>query len=448
MDINYDTKYDVIVVGAGPGGLAATYYLANAGMNVLLIEKGMDINTRHCPAIEHNIKCPKCRPVCDLISGFGGAGLYSDGKIVLSDKVGGDLDVEESEYNAFMQFIAKFYPEFEIKEPENTEYIKRLATEAGMEYIPERIIHLGTDGSLVMLRNVYDWMADNENITMMFGTEVKWFKKIDGEYVVVTRNNHYMTKHLIISPGRDGSIWLSDQLGNSNDTLAIDVGVRIETSTDLFDDFKELHEIKLVYHTPSFNDKIRTFCMNPNGYVIQEYTHDHVTVNGFSYSDPEMVSGRTNLALLVSVNFTHPFKNAYEYGLSILKLTNQLANGTVLVQRYGDLKRFRRSTYERLSKNEIQPTLEPAEPGDLSFAMPHRILVDVIEFIEALNKVFPGINSDSTLLYGSEIKFYTANKNTSEPYVAGDGSGKTRGIFQAFISGYKIASKILQKESS
>ena len=435
--------YDVIVVGAGPAGIMATYQLSRAGLDVLLIDKGEKIKRRHCPALEKGIKCAKC-PTCHLISGFGGAGLFSDGKIILSDKIGGNLKITQNDYSEIEAFIKKFHRNAVVKDTYSSE-LKVIAEVYGLEYIPEKIIHLGTDGGRLMLERVYKWFQDNKNITMKFNTKVKWFKKNKGKYIVMA-DKAYIANKLVIAPGRDGSVWLADNLGQLNEIKRIDIGVRVEVPNKVFTDLIDAHEVKLLYTTKQFNDKVRTFCMNPGGYVIQEYSNGYVTVNGFSYSDPAKNSGLTNLALLVSVNFTTPFNNAYDYGKSIMKMSNQLANGTVLVQRYGDMKKFRRTTYERLLKNKIQPTLKVAAPGDLSYAIPHRILTDIKEMIEILDKIFPGFAADETLVYGTEVKFYTAKNEKDDIYIIGDGSGKTRGIFQSFVAGLKIAKQILDEE--
>lgn len=458
-------NYDVIIIGAGPAGIFAGLELANTGMKTLILEKGRDITSRRCPINHHGGKCRRCKP-CDIVCGWGGAGAFSDGKLTLTTEFGGILDsyMEKSRVAELIDYIDKIYLKFGATttvygddKKEQIRNMQRVAATADLNLIPARIRHLGTEKCTEILTRMREDLSDKCEIRTC--TAVQNIIVEDGNYrgVELADGEILHSKYLVAAPGREGSEWFSGQaakLGLSMITNPVDIGVRVELPAAVMEHITEVvYESKLVYYTKSFDDRVRTFCMNPYGEVVNENNAGLITVNGHSYA--EKTTNNTNFALLVSKSFTEPFKEPITYGKSIAKLANLLGGG-VIVQRLGDLLDGRRSTPERISRGLVEPTLKDATPGDLSLVLPYRHMVDIIEMLAALDKVAPGVNSRHTLLYGVEVKFYSSRpclSNVLESqitnlFAAGDGAGVTRGLAQASAAGVVVAREILAREAA
>lgn len=460
--------FDVIIIGAGPGGIFCAYELKRQqpDIQVLMIEKGRSIEKRNCPK-RATKRCLECHP-CSITTGFAGAGAFSDGKLSLSPDVGGNLPgilgyektlelIHESDsiYLAFGadQNVYGVDKEAQIRE------IRRKAIGANLKLIECPIRHLGTEEGYKIYSKLQHHLEE-QGVTMLFNTMVENILLEEGRAVGVLtdKGETFYGDEIVSAVGREGADWFKDKCEELNIETTpgtVDIGVRVEVRDEVMQFLNEnLYEAKLVYHTPTFDDKVRTFCTNPSGEVATEYYEGGLAVvNGHAYKSQEYKTSNTNFALLVSKNFTKPFKTPIEYGKHIAQLSNMLCGGRILVQTYGDFKRGRRTTDERLSRNNLIPTLKDAVPGDLSLVFPHRIMVDIAEMIEALDKVTPGIASDETLLYGVEVKFYSnkvvINKDfeTSVPGLRaiGDGAGVTRGLQQASANGLSVARSILAK---
>ena len=453
-------NYDVVIVGAGPGGIFAAYELIknNANLSVAIFDIGHPLEKRICPIDGKKIKsCINCK-TCSIMSGFGGAGAFSDGKYNITNDFGGSLHEHIGKQKAIelMNYVDEINMSHggegtKIYSTANTS-LKKLCLQNKLNLLDAKVRHLGTDKNSVVLKNIYDILK--EKVTFYFETTVKDVKANDDGFTIVTESgDEYECKKCIISVGRSGSSWmekLCKKLKIPTKSNRVDIGVRVELPAEIFSSLTdELYESKIVYRTEKFEDYVRTFCMNPNGIVVNENTNGIVTVNGHSYEDSTLKTKNTNFALLVSKHFSEPFKDSNGYGESIARLSNMLGGG-VIVQRFGDLIRGRRSTEKRIEENTTVPTLS-ATPGDLSLVLPKRILDGIIEMIFALDKVAPGTANDDTLLYGVEVKFYNMEVAIDDNletrlkglYVIGDGSGVTHSLSHASASGIYVARQIL-----
>ena len=451
-------NYDVIVVGAGPGGIYTAYELMKSKLKVAVFELGRPLNQRKCPIDGKKVKsCIRC-PVCSIMSGFGGAGAFSDGKYNITNQFGGTLFEYTGKEEALdlMRYVDQINLDHggegtRLYSTANTK-IKRMCLENGLHLLDAQVRHLGTDINYVVLENLYNEMKNH--VDFFFNSAVSTVDKTESGYEVHVGDQVYSCRNLVLSVGRSGSKWLEnvcESLGLPTNSNRVDIGVRVELPADIFAHLTdELYESKIVYRTQKFEDLVRTFCMNPHGVVVNENTNGIVTVNGHSYEDPSRHTENTNFALLVSKHFSSPFKDSNGYGESIARLSNMLGGG-VIVQRFGDLVRGRRSTPSRIRDSFVTPTLA-ATPGDLSLVIPKRILDGIIEMIYALDKIAPGTANDDTLLYGVEVKFYNMEVQIDEHletrnkglYVIGDGSGVTHSLSHASASGVYVARRIME----
>ena len=451
-------NYDVIIIGAGPGGIFAAYELMQQkpDMKVAVFEAGHALDKRRCPIDGDKIKsCIGCKS-CSIMSGFGGAGAFSDGKYNITNDFGGTL----FEYIGKKRALDLMHYVDEINLKYGGEGTK-LYTTAGSQFkticvqndlhlLDASVRHLGTDINYVVLQNLYAYLK--EKVEFFFDTPVQSIEVKDNGYVIKCKDASYECEKCIVSVGRSGSKWMEQvckELNIPTKSNRVDIGVRVELPANVFAHLTdELYESKIVYRTKQYEDKVRTFCMNPKGAVVNENTNGIITVNGHSYEDPAMQTENTNFALLVAKHFSEPFKDSNGYGESIARLSNMLGGG-VIVQRFGDLIRGHRSTPSRIEEAFITPTLQ-ATPGDLSLVLPKRILDGIIEMIYALDKVAPGTANDDTLLYGVEVKFYNMEVEVNESlescydglYIIGDGSGITHSLSHASASGVHVARDI------
>lgn len=456
--------YNVAIIGAGPAGIFAALEITKLkpDWKVVLIEKGQKIEKRKCLLREGYEKCPTCKK-CGLLCGWGGAGAFSDGKLTLTPDVGGHLIdyMSRDKVEDLIKYADDLYLKFgatdEVFGTDKKVFqeIERQAALAELKLVHSPVRHLGTERSLDVLKGMQDYL--DEKITILNNVCAKNLivecEQVKG--IVLDNGETIRAEYTIIAPGREGADWLTkefdkNKIGFVNN--AVDVGVRVELPAPVFEPLtSKLYESKLVYYSPTFGDEVRTFCMNPNGEVVQENYNGISTVNGHSYA--EKTTNNTNFALLVSKKFTEPFKEPIQYGQHVASLANMLAGG-VLVQRFGDLLEGRRSTPERINSSIIRPTLTCATPGDLSLVIPYRQMLSIIEMLYALDKIAPGTASRYTLLYGIEVKFYSARvKLTNELetegvknlFAIGDGAGVTRGLIQASASGIHAARTICSR---
>ncbi len=462
-----ENKFDVIIIGAGPGGIFCAYELMEKrkDLRVLMVEKGRPIEKRECPKRKTKV-CVGCKP-CSITTGFAGAGAFSDGKLSLSTDVGGNLP-QILGYGEAKELIAesdavylKFGADERVygvdKEKEIRE-IRRKAINANLKLVECPIRHLGTEEGYKIYSRLQKHLED-AGVTMLFHTMVEEILVEDQRAVgiVTGSGDRYYGKEIVAAVGREGADWFKDRcadIGIETTPGTVDIGVRVEVRDEVMQFLNEnLYEAKLIFYTPTFDDKVRTFCTNPSGEVATEYYEGGLAVvNGHAYKSQEYKTSNTNFALLVSKNFTRPFSTPIEYGRKIAELSNMLCGGKILVQTFGDFKRGRRTTEERLARNNLIPTLKDAVPGDLSLVFPHRIMVDIAEMIEALDKVTPGLASDETLLYGVEVKFYSNRVVVNRDFetsvqglrAIGDGAGVTRGLQQASANGLSVARSILK----
>ena len=470
-------KYDVIIVGAGPSGYMCAYELANKrpDLKVLLIDRGRSILERRCPVLEHKLdRCPVnakgyrgCYPACSITSGFGGAGAYSDGKFNITTEFGGWLTdyMSPEELMELINYVDEINLSFGatkvLTDPETPKVreIERRAMSAGVKLLRSKVRHLGTEENLKILNRIYESMKDK--VDMVFGKKVIDIIKEGDRVTGIKLEDESVIegKYVVLGVGREGSKWITglfDKYQIPMSQTQVDIGVRVECSNMVMEEINEhLYEGKFIYKT-SLGSTVRTFCSNPGGHVVMENYEGVINVNGHSYSDSKLSSPNTNFALLVSHHFEEPFKKPNEYALKVSSLANQLACGSVIVQKYGDIKIGRRSTPKRIAEGFVRPTLKEAVPGDLALALPYKTMRSIIEMIEVLDKITPGIATEHTLLYGVEAKYYSAHpemdnkfevKGINNLYVAGDGAGLTRGLSQASACGVYIARNIIEKES-
>ena len=451
-------NYDVIIIGAGPGGIFSAYELAQKApqLKIAVFEAGHALEKRHCPIDGDKIKnCIGCKS-CSIMSGFGGAGAFSDGKYNITNDFGGTLYeyIGKNQALDLMRYVDDINLKFggegtKLYSTAGTRF-KALCIQNDLHLLDASVRHLGTDINYIVLENIYAYLK--EKIDFFFDTPVQTIEIIDGGYSVVCEKAAYECEKCIVSVGRSGSKWLEKvchELSIPTKSNRVDIGVRVELPASVFAHLTdELYESKIVYRTEKYGDKVRTFCMNPKGAVVMENTNGIITVNGHSYEDPAMQTENTNFALLVAKHFSEPFEDSNGYGESIARLSNMLGGG-VIVQRFGDLIRGRRSTTSRIEEAFITPTLQ-ANPGDLSLVLPKRILDGIIEMIYALDKVAPGTANEDTLLYGVEVKFYNMEVEVNEKlesryeglYIIGDGSGITHSLSHASASGVHVARDI------
>lgn len=446
-----EKRYRVVIVGAGPSSIFSALILSRAGISdIAIFEKGKDIEKR------------KRGDGMDLLCGWGGAGAFSDGKLTLSPHVGGFLNefISNNELISFIKKADEIYLSFgapkELKglSSDKTEILYHEAKQAGLEFIPMVIRHLGTENCVPLLKRIKEEIKDKVNI--FFESPVKEIltENRRARGILLQNGDQIEAEYIICGPGRAGAEWIKKEIGRlgiSSVPSPVDIGVRVEAPASILSKLTDIaYEAKLIYYSKTFDDRVRTFCMNPYGEVVTETIDDIITVNGHSYS--ERRTENTNFAILVSNRFTEPFNDPIGYGKYITRLANILGKG-VIIQRLGDLLDGRRSTPERISRCITQPTLTSATPGDLSFVLPYRHLKSIIEMLEAMDRVTPGIFSRHTLLYGVEVKFYTNRIKLSSVleteiknlFFVGDGAGITRGLIQASISGMIAANEILRR---
>lgn len=458
--------YDVAIVGAGPAGIFASLELCGAGLEVLLLDKGSEIDARVCPVQNRSGCCALCSP-CHLVSGFGGAGAFSDGKLTLSTQVGGRLKelVGSEQAQALIDYVDSIYLKFGAPPKvygigRDTAKLEQEAASAGLTLTPVKLRHLGTELCHETLKAMQNHLSPRLDIRLR--TAVESIVVEDGvvRAVETSHGKKISCRYLILAPGREGAEWLCNEAAKlrlSLDSNPVDVGCRIEVPMTAMERLTStLYESKLEFYSRSFNDRVRTFCMCPGGEVIMESTGGSepvITVNGIGYAQPK--TRNTNFAILVSTTFTEPFHEPIAYGKYLARLANILSGG-VLVQRLGDLMDGRRSTQARLQNNAVEPSLKAATPGDLSFAIPYRYLKSIVEMLQAIDKLVPGVASPQTLLYGTEVKFYSSRlkltpcleTDVGNMFAAGDGAGVSRGLVQASASGIVAAREILRRSGN
>jgi uncharacterized FAD-dependent dehydrogenase len=458
--------YDVIIVGAGPAGIFSALEILNKKRTakILIIEKGKDLEKRTCPMKIKEISCKAC-PECALLSGWGGAGAFSDGKLNLSPEIGGFLSryIGMEKLESLINYVDEIYVKYGAPKKvyggnlDEILKIEKIASKNNLHFIPSKIRHIGTDRCKTVLKKIKEDLK--QKAETLFDSEAEKVIARKGKVVGIKlkdgRSLH--SEFLVLAPGREGSRWLERESKKLHLTLfrnPVDIGLRVELSASVFEPLTRMtYEPKLIFHSKKFRDRVRTFCVNPYGEVVREYLKGIWTVNGHSYANRK--TDNTNFALLVSTSFTEPFDEPILYGRYIAGLANLLGKGVIL-QRLGDLRQGRRSTHERILKGLVKPTLKDATPGDLSFVMPFRYLSDILEMLEVLDRIAPGVNSEHTLLYGAEVKFYSRYPKLTESleteignlFAVGDGAGVSRGLIQASTSGVLAAREISKRLTS
>ena len=469
-------KYDVIIVGAGPAGIYCAYEFQRKSpeLKVLLLDKGNDIYTRKCPILEHKLtKCPQnpkgrsgCYPACSITNGFGGAGAYSDGKFNITSEFGGWMtdylsdDIVEDLIHYVDDINLEHGATTVITDPttEKVKEIERRALGVGLKLLRAKVRHLGTEQNLKIMASIFEQLK--KSIEMRFKTSVKDMivedKQVKG--VILENGEEIYADNVVMVVGRDGSNWLNvvcNKHGIKMTNNQVDIGVRVETNDIVMEEInKTLYEGKFIYES-SVGTKVRTFCSNPSGHVVVENFSGVMLANGHAYNDPKLGSKNTNFALLVSHSFNEPFDRPNEFAMEVGGLSNKLSNGSIIVQRYGDILKGRRSTYKRIKEGFVTPTLKEAVPGDLGLVLPYNTMKSLIEMIERLDHITPGIANEHTLFYGVEAKFYSARPKVDNYfetqikglYVGADGAGITRGLAQAGANGVWIARRIISKNN-
>ncbi|MDL2206349.1 FAD-dependent oxidoreductase [Eubacteriales bacterium OttesenSCG-928-N13] len=465
--------YDLIIVGAGPAGIftALETRALNPNAKIMMIDAGLHIDRRNCPARKLG-KCVDCKP-CNIMAGWAGAGAFSDGKLSLSEEVGGNLTdyLPVDEVRDLLKYADSIYLKHgapDVVHGLNDPKVDEIAYECSKHNIklvrcPVR--HMGTEHSFEVLRNMYRALEASGNFTFLEKTVATQLMinedgKLGGIYMKDEQGEikHATAPYVVAAPGRGGAKWLSQmakEFGIDTRNNEVDIGVRVEVPNSVMDHLtKHLYEAKMVYYADTFENKVRTFCMNPGGLVSEEHYEGGIAVvNGHSYADEKLRTKNTNFAMLVSTRFTEPFNQPIEYGRYIARLANMLTGSGIMVQRLGDLLKGRRTDWSRLKKSTTEPTLNTATPGDLSFVLPHRHLMSIIEALRAFDKVAPGLYSKNTLLYGVEVKFYSSKLSVNNSfetalpgfYAIGDGAGVTRGLMQASVTGVVVARDIASK---
>jgi len=456
-------KYDVIIVGAGPAGIFAALELSDAGLDVLLLDKGRETSARICPVQEGADHCTYCSP-CHLVSGFGGAGAFSDGKLTLSTEVGGHLKelIGMEQARKMVDYVDSIYLKFGTPHKvygvgNKVTELERRATLAGLRLTPVKLRHLGTENCRQALKTMKEYLSSRVDIKLMTAVKTIIVKDNIVKAIETDDGQRCDCRYLILAPGREGAEWLvseAERLKLSVTSNPIDVGVRVEVPLVIMEELTSvLYEAKLEFYSPSFDDRVRTFCMCPGGEVIVESTGGPdpvVTVNGIGYT--EYKTKNSNFAILVSTTFTKPFHEPIAYGKYLARLANILSGG-VLIQRFGDLMDGHRSTQSRIDHCLTKPSLKAATAGDLSFVLPYRHLTGIVEMLQAMDKLTPGVASPHTLLYGIEVKFYSSQLKLTpgleteigNMFAAGDGTGISRGLVQASASGAVAAREILKR---
>ena len=466
-------RYDAVIVGAGPAGIFAAYELTHLrpDSKVLIVEKGHDLRRRSCPILDNRVeKCPPpskrrefagCLPACSITSGWGGSGAYSDGKFNLTTEFGGWMQdyLPPSKVMDLIEYVDRINlahgATTVVTDPTTRAVanIERRAASAGLKLLKARVRHLGTEENLKILGNIFDSLE--QRVEVRFRTSVEEILIEDGRVkgIRLAGGEELEADSVVVAPGRDGSEWLSHLLkrhGVAMSNNQVDIGVRVETSNVVMQELNDnLYEAKLIFNS-SMGTRVRTFCANPSGHVVVENYSGVMTANGHSYNDPSLGSANTNFALLVSHAFTEPFDKPIEYAKEISRRANDLSGGSVIIQRYGDILRGRRSTEKRIREGFIEPTLKEAVPGDLGLVLPYNTMKSIIEMMDALDKVVPGIAAEHTLFYGVEAKFYSARPQLNDHfetqvsglYAIGDGAGITRGLAQASAAGVHVGRHI------
>ena len=463
--------YDVVIIGAGPAGLFTAYELSEKSKNlkILLLDKGKLAKNRFCPMNKNKTECKNCKP-CQILSGFGGAGTFSDGKLNFIPKLGkSDLFkyMTESEANKLIEDTEKIFNKFNMDSkiyPTNMSEAEKIKKEVAIQGAKLLIIkqkHLGSDKLPQYIQNLTEYLQKN-NVEIKENCDVIDIntEKDNLNNITYKNNNKEITikaKNVVVAPGRTGAKWIqeiADKYNIEYTSRSIEIGVRVETRKEILENITNIiYDPSIFIKTKTYGDEIRTFCTNPGGFVAKENYYGYICVNGHALKD--IKSNNSNFAFINKINLTDPVTNTREYGESIAKIANVLGDGKPIIQALKDLKRGRRSTWERINKGFIEPTLKDCVAGDLSLVLPHRIITNIVEGLETLDKIIPGINNDETLLYGPEIKFFsneitTNNKFKLEDkniYFIGDGAGKAGNIVIAASNGLVAARDILKRES-
>ncbi|OHD66881.1 MAG: FAD-dependent oxidoreductase [Spirochaetes bacterium RBG_13_51_14] len=462
--------YDCIIVGAGPAGIFTAMELLKhrPRARILIVEKGKRIENRACPMRETGW-CHRCNP-CNITTGFSGAGAFSDGKLILSPEIGGILNeyLPEEELEKLIRYVDDIYLSYGADrtlygvdlEERAINAFRQKAIRSNLKFVESPVRHMGTEGSCRIYTRIQQELLAG-GVDILFETEVRDLIIRDDAVAGVKTDKEYNADAVVLTVGREGAGWLNEmcsRYGIDTTTGSVDIGVRVEVRNEIMQEVNDtVYESKLIYYTPTFDDRVRTFCQNPAGYVTTEYYGENLAVvNGHSYKSDNLKTNNTNFAILVSNYFTDPFHEPIEYGKYIARLGNMLSGNKIIVQRFGDFRRGRRTTMPRLQRYAMHPTLNDAVPGDLSLVLPYRIMLDIKEMIDALDKIFPGLASDETLLYGVEVKFYSNiirlngrfETRYRGLYAGGDGAGVTRGLVQSSINGVLIGRAISGYQNS